>query len=58
VLKISGEIPANLKNTPFSLKINGVSPVILSKSVDFGFFGAVNRNISAYNGTLSFLYIH
>ncbi|MDQ1000077.1 hypothetical protein QFZ28_000477 [Neobacillus niacini] len=40
-----------------SLKIGGAFPLIVSKSLDFVLFKAVNRNISAYISFLSFLYI-
>ncbi|EKN62359.1 hypothetical protein BABA_26236 [Neobacillus bataviensis LMG 21833] len=46
--KRNGKIPAKLGNTHISLKIRGVFPFILSKSLDFVLFRAVNRNISAY----------
>jgi hypothetical protein len=56
-MKNKGKIPSKLGNTHISLKIRGVFPLILSKSLDFVFFRAVNRNISAYIRFLSFLFI-
>ena len=57
IWKINGKIPAKLGNTHISLKIREVFPLILSKSLDFVLFKAVNRNISAYIRFLSFPYI-
>jgi hypothetical protein len=54
--KISGEFPFKLGNTHISLKISGVFPLIVSKSLDFVLFKADNRNISAYICFLCFLY--
>jgi hypothetical protein len=46
--EISGEFPFKLGNTHISLKISGGIPLIVSKSLKFALFKAVNRNISAY----------
>jgi hypothetical protein len=48
VWKVSGEFPFKLGNTHISLKLSGFFPLIVSKSLEFFLFKAVNRNISAY----------